>query len=179
MAALDHNVAVALTDPEDASTIHFPIAGLGKNRDLAHELLGPPHFALEEDGMLMAIEHWAFQFPCGLRILYSFDPYQGGGGVFADMPEIDHVIRHLSLPRDCQEPQTVEDLQPYIDAVMSRPDRRVQQLRNLRSHQAWRQGDDGNAIKVGQPTTKRDANCRASELESHGHKQIYWVSAVK
>ncbi len=49
-------------------------------------------------------------------------------------------------------------------------------LRELEAFQVWRQGDDGNQVKVGAPTTKRDADCWVAELESHHHKQIYWVS---
>ena len=38
----------------------------------------------------------------------------------------------------------------------------------------WRQGDDGNEFIVDRGLTKQAADERVAELESHGHKQLYW-----
>ena len=47
-------------------------------------------------------------------------------------------------------------------------------LATLTAFQVWGQGDDGNAMPVGFPTSERDAKCWVAELELHGHKQTYW-----
>ena len=39
----------------------------------------------------------------------------------------------------------------------------------------WRQGDDGNEFLVESGLTKHAADERVVELESHGHKQLYWA----
>ena len=38
----------------------------------------------------------------------------------------------------------------------------------------WRQGDDGNPFPVRTRLSEDAADRLVAELESHGHKQLYW-----
>jgi hypothetical protein len=40
----------------------------------------------------------------------------------------------------------------------------------------WRQDDNGNQFLVCANLTRANAEALAAELESRGHKQLYWVS---
>ena len=40
----------------------------------------------------------------------------------------------------------------------------------------WRQDDNGNRFEAGRFNDRRRAEELALEMESHGHKQIYWVA---
>lgn len=42
----------------------------------------------------------------------------------------------------------------------------------------WRQDDNGNRFVVEAGLTKPQARHLTSELESHGHKQLYWMTRV-
>ncbi|MEU9199251.1 SPOR domain-containing protein [Streptomyces sp. NPDC048332] len=41
-----------------------------------------------------------------------------------------------------------------------------------------RQDDNGNRYRVGRYATQDEAQKTADKLESHGHKQLYWVERV-
>ena len=40
----------------------------------------------------------------------------------------------------------------------------------------YRQDDNGNVFEVARGLSEAEARKLAAELESHGHKQLYWVS---
>ena len=42
----------------------------------------------------------------------------------------------------------------------------------------WRQDDNGNRFVVKSGLTEQQARQLTSELESHGHKQLYWMTRV-
>lgn len=47
------------------------------------------------------------------------------------------------------------------------------------NHPNWivcRQDDNGNVFEVQRRLTEEDARQLAADLESHGHKQLYWVT---
>ncbi|MEM7316101.1 MAG: hypothetical protein AAF497_23450, partial [Planctomycetota bacterium] len=77
------------------------------------------------------------------------------------------VLKPSSLDGNKREIAAYSSLEPWAT-----------QLANLKALQVWRQGDDGNPMPVGHPTSERAARCWAAELESHGHKQIYWWETV-
>lgn len=124
-------------------------------------------------------DYWAVQFDCGLKIGFEFFHLTDNASVYAALPCAQHVRRHLrhwdrdlvEVPREMQEPDRT--------AMIERYSREMPELLELEDYQVWRQGDDGNPIRVGVPTTKRDAECWISNLESHFHKQIYWVTRRK
>ncbi|GGN72160.1 hypothetical protein GCM10010112_40150 [Actinoplanes lobatus] len=42
----------------------------------------------------------------------------------------------------------------------------------------WRQDDNGNRFVVARFTDRAEAEELAAEMESRGHKQLYWVAAA-
>jgi len=126
-------------------------------RNQAHEMFGPPTLVEDIDGVGMA-DYWSFGFSCGLQIVYEFLHNGGKASIYADVPEFDHVVRHLPFPSSI--------IKPGIESG--------DLAKTSSDFQVWRQGDDGNEMTVGEPTSKRDAKCWVKELESHGHKQTYW-----
>ena len=101
-----------------------------------------------------------------------------GGGVLATAPVPLHVERHLSHWKAdlIESPSNLfeQDRTHMIERFRSE----IPELQELSSFQVWRQGDDGNRMKVGFPTSKRDAECCVAKLELHKHKQNYWVSRI-
>ena len=155
----------------------FHIANLQYDLALAKSLLGDPAHRDWVDGLGEA-DYWAFAYPCGLKLVYQFIEPLGSGmpgyaGVYADLPEIEHAIRHLPFPKTIQTPSTIDANAREIEGYSSR-EPWATSLATLTAFQVWRQGDDGNAMPVGFPTSERDAKCWVAELESHGHKQTYW-----
>ncbi|GGN43366.1 hypothetical protein FHR83_001810 [Actinoplanes campanulatus] len=43
----------------------------------------------------------------------------------------------------------------------------------------WRQDDNGNRFVVARFTSRAEAEKLAAEMESRGHKQLYWVAAAE
>lgn len=121
-------------------------------------------------------DYWAVQFDCSLKICFEFFHSSDASNVYADLPCPQHVRRHLrhwntnlfDLPAEVTERDRAEMIDRFAVEIPA--------LHELTKYQVWRQGDDGNEMPVGCPTTKRDADCWIRELESHGHKQIYWSS---
>ena len=122
------------------------------------------------------IERWAFEFPCGLRLVYWFDVLLKQTLVSPDIPEVAHVGRHLPFDRPHVNLVTRAELQYQIDGELRIYPDRQSEFDSLDVAQVWRQGDDGNKFTVGEPTSERDAKCHVAELESHGHKQLYWYT---
>jgi hypothetical protein len=123
-------------------------------------------------------DYWIIEFDCGLLLSFEFLHLCKGGHVRVTEPNANHAIRHLAHWRS--------ELSVYPDDTFSRErewafEHFSTTLPNLRLQdcaQAWRQGDDGNPMKIGYPTSELDATCLVRELESRGHKQIYWVENV-
>lgn len=119
---------------------------------------------------------WEFQHPCGLRLLYSVNHIDNLGAVCASLPEPEHAERHFPFRKtDYSFPgRTITD--PHHDYTLNKYRATVSELNHLHEFQVWRMGDDGNEVPIGYPTSETDANCVVAELESHHHKQIYWIS---
>lgn len=123
-------------------------------------------------------DYWAVEFPCGLGVALEFIHWGTTGTVFATEPVCQHVERHLKHWQShlcAYPPEAFERERAYC---IERFTPEFPGLLELQSFQAWRQGDDGNYVLVGTPTSKRDADCWVAELESHQHKQIYGVDRV-
>ena len=89
-------------------------------------------------------------------------------------------MAEAEAPRPLQLPVRFPDLPAYLIAVrllLAYPERQAE-IESLRSYQVWRQGTDGNPFKVGERTSKRDADCWVRHFDSLGHHQHYWFSKV-
>lgn len=133
----------------------------------------PPHVS-GENGLEDA-DYWAIEFPCGLQLLLESFPTGEGVCICANEFAHQHVARHLKhwagqLRKGGHDLEVAHTIGKFAD----HPD-----VRDMQAFQLWRQGDDGNAFPVGEPTSRRDAECWQAELESHKHKQIYWVSPAR
>ena len=122
------------------------------------------------------MERWAFQYPCGLKLVYLLDLIGHYTLVTADVPEVAHVARHLPFDSARVQLAPKSEMQKQIDTDLSFYPERQSEFDGLHVAQVWRQGDDGNEFPVGELTSERDAKCHVAELESHGHKQLYWYS---
>lgn len=150
-------------------TVHVPRADVTS-------LFGPPQFVEDIEGVGDG-DFWTREFECGLRILVQYMHATDHAIVFADSPEIDHVLRHLPFGANVYDRIDAATLAQEVDWLRSHYPERATELDGLASHRVWRQGDDGNAFPVGEPTSERDARCHAAQLEARGHKQLYWVAS--
>ena len=147
------------------------------SREKLLEHLGPAHWSAPEDGQFYDVDFWVFEASCGLKIMYSM--LQGGpplGDVSTSLPEEDHFLRHDPWART----HTISRIDDNIDVDHTSIIRLHQadhpELESWREFQAYRMGDDGNAMPIGYLTSETDVKCLIAELESHKHKQIYWYS---
>lgn len=175
------SLGTPIPNSAENASIPFHIGLVKCSMESVHQVLGEPHFQEWVDGLGDG-DYWAFEYPCGMQLGFLFIHALGRGSgleapsgiVFGDLPEIQHGMRHVPFPSSCQTASTLEANAKEIEAYSKNDDPRAQQLGNLHAFQVWRQGDDGNEMPVGAPTTERDAKSWVQELESHGHKQMYW-----
>ena len=153
----------------------FPIVAYEATRDDVTQLLGPFHRVLRPEEALSEpgpVVYWAFRYSCGLEILITSHDAHPLVEVAADLPEPQHIIRHLGLHRPVMftiENQTKANLEYYFGREFRRPWDLAQRWR-LR-----RQDDNGATYDVGVYHSDRDARCMASELARTDPKQTYWV----
>ena len=155
----------------------FHVLQLNVERDVASEYFPVEPVVADEPGLGNA-DYWFVEYECGLKVGFEFFHLSSGASVYADLPTPHHARRHLrhwngqlaDIPPEMWE----RDRNSMIEMFEST----IPELREPNNYQVWRQGDDGNPMPVGSPTTKRDADCCVQELESHGHKQLYWCSLV-
>lgn len=137
----------------------------------------PPHVDFVEG--VDDADHWAVEFDCGLKVAFEFLHCNKSGIVYASQPVAQHVRRHLKHWQNALRELPPEDLEPERSYTIQQFANDMPELTRLNACQLWRQGDDGNQVKIGEPTSLQDATCWQAELESHKHKQIYWISRVE
>ena len=175
-----------MTAPEAPKPLTFPVRFpnvppflliANVPRETVPNLVGPPMLTDWVDDLGNA-DFWAFEYPCGLQVAFQFMHDSEGGLVLADSPEINHVLRHIPFAdADCIRIDD-ETLQSQLKLLLSAYPERQSEIDSLHSFQVWRQGTDGNPFTVGNPTSKRDAECWVKHFESLGHHQHYWYSQV-
>ena len=153
----------------------FDVCQLNVQREDAALFFDVPPVVADEPGLGDA-DYWAVEFECGLKLSFEFFHQSGGGSVLSDLPCVQHVRRHLRHWDHELVDYPIETFAPDRNGMIERFASEIPALLELDAYQVWRQGDDGNQVKVGALTTKRDADCWVAEFESHHHKQIYWVS---
>lgn len=167
-----------LTFPVAFADIPAYLVHVDVTRQAVADEFGRPQCVEEIDGLEVA-DWWAHQYRCGLQVVLQFLHHNDSGGiVIADSPEINHVIRHLPFATARCTPIDDATLERELKLLMSSYPERSAEINTLHGFQVWRQGDDGNAFKVGDPTSERDARCWVAQLESLGHKQTYWYTSV-
>lgn len=158
----------------DRSRPWFSLFTLNVERRKIHDYLDAEPVVANEPGLGNA-DYWAIQFDCGLKVLFEAFHDSPQVMVAADLPCPQHVERHLQHWRKALVDVSDQFLDDHA-SMIRRFSSEMPELEELRSYQVWRQGDDGNQVRCGLSTTKRDAECWLAEFESHHHKQIYWVS---
>jgi hypothetical protein len=128
--------------------------------------------------VLNDFSYWAVEFDCGLKVAFEFPDQGYPASVMATEPVAQHVRRHLKHWQSELREYPPGTLELNYTVMLDRFVAKVPELTELCNYQLWRQGDDGNQVAIGVPTTQRDAACWQSELESHKHKQIYWVTRI-
>lgn len=136
-----------------------------------------PPFVDYED-MLGDLDYWVVEFDCGLQVAFECPHHAETCGLLATEYAPQHVSRHLSHWGDDLEAIPDEAFAADREDMLLRFADSMPELIENRSYQLWRQGDDGNSMTIGEPTSNLDAKCWQAELESHKHKQIYWVSKI-
>lgn len=172
--------------PPPPEPITFPVAFpdippflflINVPRKTAAEVLGPPMVTDIVDGLGDG-DFWAFEYECGLQVVFQFMHHIDSGWVLADSPELDHVLRHIPFAKGDCVPIEEDVLESELKFLLSGCPERQKEIDQLQSFQVWRQGDDGNKFPIGNPTSERDARCWVQQFESLGHKQLYWYAEI-
>jgi len=172
---ISHSNATPLTFPVDFYDLPWAAGIADTTLDELVALFGEPT-GLPDPGDPGPIERWAFRYDCGLQLIYQLDIYDKQTLVIPDIPEIEHVARHLPFSTSRVTLMPDDELRDQVKLALSMYPDRETEFDALAVAQVWRQGDDGNEIPVGQCTSERSAKCHVAELESHGHKQTYWYT---
>ena len=174
-----HNkLAVPIELPTSEKYIFaFHLANLTYDIEHARKMFGSSSYHDFVDGLGDA-DFWAFTYPCGMKLLYEFihplvPTADGIANVYGDLPEFAHAERHIPFPKNSIHQSSPENNKREIEHFKT-VEPWPAEISSLFSYQVWRQGDDGNEMPVGEPTSQRDAECWVRELDSHGHKQTYW-----
>lgn len=170
----------------------YPITLTGLDFDAMKAKFGEPDVG--DFGFPEPAETWLFQWPCGLEACLLYIYSSGKTFVGGDLPECGHLLRHLDWPgqvewRLDEHPEEFENYRNgarneliRLENVRRRPSER--QWGNVQTCAEWdfsarwrvmRQDDNGFRDTVAVVNGERDARCLQAELESHGHKQMYWV----
>ncbi|TWT93257.1 hypothetical protein [Stieleria varia] len=155
----------------------FQLFLLHVDRRTAREWFGTEPFVEFVQGLGDA-DIWAVKFDCGLTVGFEFLHLETGGSIRASEPNPSHVQRHFQNWKSKLEPYPASTFADLDAMTIDHYAERHPELLEPRSYQLWRQGDDGNEMPIGEPTSLLDAKCWQTELESHKHKQIYWVSKL-
>lgn len=154
----------------------FTVAEVWIDREEARAFYHAEPMIEEEPGLGLA-DYWGVQYDCGLRIVFEYFHHPGNCGVVsADVFCPQHVERHLRHWKKSLRIFPDEMFQIDRETMFIRFQETMPEMLKHRDHQVMRQGDDGNPMPMGNPTTNRDAQCWVTELEKSIHKQIYWVT---
>lgn len=134
------------------------------------------------DLVLSWIRYSAAKLPCcgapqGQNLLLGFEFVHAcdGGHVCATEPNVNHAVGHLVIWKQKIPVYSDDAFKLDREWALEHFSKTMPESQHQACCQAWRQGDDGNPMTIGYPTSERDAKCLIRELESRGHKQIYWV----
>lgn len=144
------------------------------DRDIVSRF-GPHHETLKEEDFLREpgpCDYWAFRFECGLQIAITHYTGENRVKISADLPEIDHILRHLDL--SARPSWRIDEASPDIISVYLEKELQQQWSFDLR-FELWRQDDNGNKFKVGVFNSEREAACTRDSFEKRGHRQTYWI----
>ena len=120
-------------------------------------------------------DYWIIGYDCGMWLSFEFVHAYDFGRVSSSEPNANHAIRHLLHWRQDTWVYPEDSFRREREWVLEQFSLSMPQLRQQSCCQLWRQGDDGNPVAIGYPTSEMDASCFKRELEARGHKQIYWV----
>jgi hypothetical protein len=134
------------------------------DREEAARRWGPPHLVNEKFMDLEEADLWAFGFDCGLEVLISFGQRSRHWRLHGNLPEPEHALPHLELPKECASGHPAQ-----------RRAWRTQSESPPESWTVWRQDDYGNQFVVDVLASERTARCLADLYEARAHKQSYWV----
>jgi hypothetical protein len=176
---ISHDAIRRLTMPVAFPDIPSHLAGI---QDIAIEevraQLGEPNLTSGEEG-LGPTDVWAFEYRCGLQVVYLFYQLTGNLTVSADSPEVRHTVRHMPFQPARIETIAADGLESELSRLIRMYPERTHEIKDLTAFQVWRIDDNGNVFAVDDFTSERDARCRVSQLEKSMHKQMYWYERRK
>lgn len=169
-----------------------PLRLTGLDFDAMKAKFGEPF--TDDPGFPEPVEVWLFQWPCGLEVAIIYAMVSQKAFVGGDLPECGHLLRHLDWPGEVawrldEHPEEFENYRKSASDELigwenTRLPRSELQRANIQTCSEWnfaarwrvmRQDDNGFRDVVASVNGERDARCLQAELESHGHKQMYWV----
>ena len=163
--------------PSDRPMPWFRVCFLDVRRNDAYLILPGTPVTEWVDGLGYA-EILAIEFDCGLKVGFEFYHDDHPAYVHANVPSLQHVRRHFRFWNNQLIDAPIEFQEPDRTAMIELHSEEFPELQALSGFQVYRMGDDGNVMTVGEPTVESDADCWVRELESHGHKQIYWYEHI-
>jgi hypothetical protein len=174
-ATLGRRGMVSLTDwhpiTEDVAWDPRPLVSLQKARSFLCTALGPPQARDVESDGIGPYDLWAMRFACGLEVLLLAFHWDLQAGVALDPDQENRVV----LESSSADWAHIAIHLPFDAGAVTvwMPDRRASDPLDWT---VLRQDDNGNVFEVQSCSSRCEAHGIARKLESHGHKQIYWVT---
>ena len=109
-------------------------------------------------------QSWIMAATCGLHINIFCVEHLERAIVYANWPQLNHIIRHLDLPSQPSWRIDTENPDQYKAIVKPSP----VELKRI--------DDNGVEYSVGLFDFEEEAQCRLAEFESHRHKQTYFIT---
>jgi len=156
---------------EDVAWDPRPLVSLRKARSFLCAALGPPQARDVESDGIGPYDLWAMRFACGLEVLLLAFHWDLQAGVALEPDQENHVV----LESSTTDWAHIATHLPFEAGAVSvwMPDRRASDPLDWT---VLRQDDNGNVFEVKSCSSSCEAHGIVRELESHGHKQIYWVT---
>lgn len=108
--------------------------------------------------------YWGLRYKCGLEVVLEYHLSKNYVNVCADLPEIDHILKHLQYPS-----QTMWRIANDDELLVRRyPKQNTTWI-------LWRQDDNGHKEIFKKYSWEREAYCQLCDFENLHHKQTYWI----
>ncbi len=134
---------MAMHDSEAPQPLSFPVPFLdiptclifpGMPSGSVANLLGPPMLTDWVDGF-GETDFWAFEYSCGLQVAFQILQDERRGVVFADSPDIEHVLRHIPCSKEVCEQVDDDYFEREVELLLSAYPERQKEIDALHSFQ--------------------------------------------
>jgi len=147
-----------------------PLFNFRASRTAMVQALGPPHVVDEDSNGIGLFDAWCLRFPCGLEVAIWIFKMRSDGSSVDDPNELSWIEIHANQRHEkhirFHVPVPIDDVSYWVPSTL---------FEEPLGWRVMRQDDHGNQFEVARYPSRCEADAVATDFESRGHKQLYWV----